>query len=181
MKIDYERIRSAFPGKAWAYAEQFDNVQIGRWDGEKLTFRETLQEDKVLELRVFDSCRELKFTLDKCRDTARYPEDGFIEELKNMRYFMYGERVDEQDGGYTKLREDRGGALWFPAKLVFPTEYIVLKLGIRRYIRYNPVPVLPSHATAYEDGLPPSGAGALEAVDYAYCGFFYADGEEVSL
>jgi hypothetical protein len=72
--------------------------------------------------------------------------------------------------------------IYFPAKLEFPGGTIGLKLGIRNFVRYNPVPVLPK-GESYDAGLGTSGAGALEVVDYAYTGFFYADenGKAVAL
>jgi CRISPR-associated protein (TIGR03984 family) len=186
MKIDYEKIRAAFPGAAWAYAEGFDSVKIGRWNGNAFTLAEPLEED-LSELRVFDDKRELKFTGGKCRDTADYDPDGFIPELAGARYFMYGEQAEERADGFTALSEKRGGALLFPSKLEFPKTdklpkgTVGLKLGIRNYVRYNPVPVLPKGEEAYDFGLGRGDAGAIEAVDYAYTGFFYTDGKAVEL
>jgi len=185
MNIDYEKIKAAFPNKAWAYAEGFDSVKIGKWTDSEFVFAEPLEEEYLTELRVFDSSRELKFTGDKCRDTADYNADDYIKELADAQYFMYGEKVEEI-GGFTSLSEERGGAILFPTKLDFPKTSklpngaIGLKLGIRNYVRYNAVPVLPK-GEDHDFGLSASGAGALEVVEYAYTGFFYADGKAVEL
>jgi CRISPR-associated protein (TIGR03984 family) len=185
MMINYELIKAAFPRKAWAYAEGFDSVKIGKWNGAELVFAEPLEEDYLTELRVFDSNRELKFTGEKTCDTARYSERDFIPELSDTQYFMYGEHA-ETLGDYTALSEDRGGAILFPAKLDFPKTIVLpdgavgLKLGIKNFVRYNPVPVLPK-GKDYDFGLSTSGAGALEVIDYAYTGFFYENGKAVEL
>jgi CRISPR-associated protein (TIGR03984 family) len=185
MTINYEKIKAAFPGKAWVYAEGYDSVKIGKWDGDKFFFAEPLEEEYLAELRVFDSSRELKFTGGKCRDTADYNTDDYIKELADAQYFMYGEKAEEV-GDFTALSEERGGAILFPAKLDFPKTSklpdgaVGLKLGLRNYVRYNPVPVLPKGEN-YDYGLSASGAGALEVVDYAYAGFFYADGKAVGI
>lgn len=185
MNIDNEKIKAAFSNKAWAYAEGLDSVKIGKWDGNELNFAEPLAKEYLLELRVFDSKRELKFTGDKCRDTADYKLDDFISELMEAKYYMYGEQAKPQ-GDYTALSEIRGGVLLFPGKLEFPPTHklpgdaIGLKLGIRNYVRYNSVPILPK-GEKYDFGLRTSGAGAIEVVDYAYTGFFYADGKAVEL
>ncbi|MDR1160592.1 MAG: hypothetical protein LBK69_08215 [Syntrophomonadaceae bacterium] len=181
MKINYETIKAAFPGKAWAYAEQIDSIKIGKWDGKAFRFAEPLAEQYLLELRVFDGVRELKFTGDNRRDTAEYAAADFIPELANAQYFMYGEH-SEICGEYTKLWEERGGAIFFPAKLDFPEGQTGLKLGIRNFVRYNPIPVLPNSPNVdYFYGLATSGAGALEVIDYAYTGFYYNNGKAVEL
>jgi hypothetical protein len=195
MKPDCEKIKAAFPGKAWVYAEQLDCIKIGKWLGSSesgFTFCEPLLEKYLLELRVFDGRRELKFTRDtlapdvpsaygyKCRDTADYDEGGFIP-AEDAMYYMYGhgepaEPLEE----YTKLWEKRGGVLFFPAKLETPNGKAALILGVKNFVRYNPVPVLPK-GEEYDFGLGTSGAGALEIVDYAYTGFFYTDKKAVAL
>jgi CRISPR-associated protein (TIGR03984 family) len=188
MTIDYERIKAAFPQKAWAYAEEVESVKIGKWNGNELAFAEGLDSEYLTELRVFDKRRELKFTGGKSRDTADYDEGDFIQELAESRYYMYGETA-ELRGDYTALAEERGAILLFPARLDFsqagamPKDQIGLMLGIRNYVRYNPVPVLPKEPAdiSYDFGLAASGAGAIETVDYAYTGFFYANGKEVEL
>ena len=182
MKIDYDRIQKAFPGKAWAYAEQIDSVKIGKWLINGFLFCDPyckpLDEDFLLELRIFDGSHELKFSGGKCRDTADY--EGNIDELAEAGYFMYGEHA-EAIGEYTRLWEDRGGIIYFPAKLVFPG-ITALKLGIRNYVRYNEVPILPQDIEyGYDYGLLKSGAGALDVYDYAYTGFYYTDGKAVGL
>jgi hypothetical protein len=48
-------------------------------------------------------------------------------------------------------------------------------------MKYNPVIPLPKDTENAGYSLPPSGAGVLEVVDYAYTGFYYADGTEVEL
>jgi CRISPR-associated protein (TIGR03984 family) len=185
MTINYEMIKTVFPNKAWAYAEGFGKVQIGKWNGTALLFAESLEEEYLTELRVFDSSRELKFTGEKFRDTSDYNENDLIPELADAQYFMYGEQAETHDD-YTALSETRGGAILFPAKLKFPQTSklpdgaVGLKLGIRNFVRYNPVPVLPK-GNDYDFGLNASGAGALEVIDYAYTGFFYADGKAVEL
>jgi hypothetical protein len=185
MNINYETIKAAFPHKAWAYAEGFGKVQIGKWDCTALLFAEPLEVDYLTELRVFDSNRELKLTGEKIRDTAMYSESDLIPELADAQYFMYGEK-SEPCGDYMALSEARGGALLFLAKLNFPKTSslpngaIGLKLGIRNFVRYNYVPVLPN-GKEYDFGLNTSGAGALEVIDYAYTGFFYENGKAVEL
>jgi CRISPR-associated protein (TIGR03984 family) len=179
VKTDCEKIKTAFPEKAWVYAESLDAVRIGRWDGEKLTFFDGVDENLLLTLRVFDKERELKFTGDKWRDTADYDSGDFITTLADSKYFMHGEHA-EVSGEYTKLWEDRGGAYYFPARLDFPAGKIGLKLGIKNFVRYNAVPVCPA-GEKYDYDLPACGAGALEVIDYAYAGFYYADGKEVEL
>jgi CRISPR-associated protein (TIGR03984 family) len=182
MKIDYSRIGAAFPEKAWAYAEQYDSVQIGKWDSARLVFDKPLDERYLLVLRIFSEERELRFTSDKCRDTlTEYESNDFISRLADSKYFLYGEH-SEFDGVFTKLREDRGGELYFPAKLNFPNGIVAIKLGIKNFVRYNCVPVLPKEED-FDFGLSASGAGALETVDYAYTGFYYtyAGGKKVDL
>ena len=179
MTIDREKIAEAFPVKAWAYAEQLDSVKIGKWDGKDFRFYEPLNEKYLVELRILDENRELKFTEGKYRDTSSYDSAEFIPDLADARYYMYGEHADHI-GEITKLWEDRGGAIYFPAKLKFPNNKIALKLGIKIYVRYNPVAVLPIDV-AYDYGLSKSGAGALEVIDYAYTGFFYANDKAVEL
>ena len=189
MIINYQAIKTAFPTKAWVYAEQYDSVKIGKWDSSAFKFYESYKEEYMLLLRVFDKNRELKFSGDKFRDTDIYKDDRFISELADAQYYMYGEK-DSYDGDYTILTEERGGAIYFPAVLDFPKnnktgENIVgLKLGIKNFVRYNKIPVLSAKNVKekkYAEGLNASGAGALEVVDYAYTGFFYSDGKEVEL
>jgi hypothetical protein len=149
------------------------------------TVTESFEEGYLTELRIFDTRRELKFTGERVRDTANRNESDFIRELADAQYFMYGEQA-ELHSDYTMLREARGGTLLFPVKLDFPKTSALpngavgLKLGIRNFVRYNPVPVLPK-GKEYDFGLNTSGAGALEVVDYAYTGFFYEDGKAVEL
>ena len=185
LEKNMEKIKEAFSGKsAWAYAEQHDSVKIGKWDGTGLVFYEPIKQEYLLLLRVFDKERELKFTGDKFRDTEIYKNEDFIQELADAKYYMYGEQ-EKVCGDYTMLSESRGGMLYFPALLNFPEEHPKgLMLGIRRYVRYNPIPVLPiskGNENLYELNKlkNPSGAGALEVVDYAFTGFYYTDGNEV--
>lgn len=179
MRIAYETIGAAFPGNAWAYAESLDAVRIGRWHGANLVFYDALDENLLLTLRIFDETRELTFSGDKCRDTDIYPNGECIRALADAAYAMRGTRA-QIVGEYTKLWEERGGVLYFPAKLSFPDGETALKLGIKNFVRYHPVPVCPK-GKAYEEALDPSGAGALEVVDYAYTGFYYANGKAVAL
>ena len=184
MNIDYAIIEAAFDGKAWAYAEQLDSVKIGKWDGKGFIFHKPLDEQLLIELRVFDKDRELKFTKDKKhRDTASYDSSAFVSKLADAKYVMYGENAEVDDGGnFTKLWEERGGILYFPAALDFPSKTnIELKLGIRNFVRYNKVPVLRKGDMKYDSGISMSGAGALEVVDYAYTGFYYSDNKAVEL
>ena len=180
MRIDNDRIKSAFSGKAWAYAECMKSVRIGRWCNAQLEFPCVLDEDgdPVLTLRVFNESRELKFSGDKLRDTDSYVGGDLIgdRDFTDCRYIMYGEHADV-DGDHTRLWEERGGILLFPAKLEFPS-VVMLKLGIRNFIRYNPIPIC-RRADPFDHGLGTSGAGALEVFDYAYTGFYYASGKAV--
>ena len=181
MKIDYDKIREAFPKKAWVYAESYDAVRIGRWDGNELAFckGDKLDEQLLLTLRVFDKDKEIKFSGDKHRNTADAKWENLIPSLSETKYYMYGKR-SKIEGGYTKLWEDRGGEIFFPAVLNFPPERVALKLGIRNFVRFSPVPVCPiNEDCGYRLGN--SGAGAIEIVDYAYTGFYYEDGKEVLL
>ena len=184
MKIDYASLRHAFPFKAWAYAESYDAVKIGKWNGTDFTFYDVINEDFLLTLRVFDSKRELKFSGDKCRDTNDIcKQSEFIPELAYTRYYMYGERYKPvvKDGeDYIEFWEARGGSMYFPGTLDFSTNEFKLKLGIRNFVRYNPVPVCPREEE-HDYGLNKSGAGALEVVDYAYTGFYYENGKAVFL
>jgi len=183
--IPYDRIRDAFRDRAWVYAESIDAVRIGRWDGKnkKLAFHDGgLDEDLLQVLRVFDGSRELRFSGGKCRDTEDYCGAGLIGALADVKcYYMYG--YGEKDGiadGYTKLGEERGGYIFFPAELNLTRGKVALKLGVRNYVRYNRVPVCPKDE-CYGFGLGGGAAGALEVIDYAYTGFFYADEKEVGL
>lgn len=185
MKIDYEKVKKTFPEKAWAYAEQYDCVKIGKWEKDKFVFKEELDEDSLILLRVFDGKCELKFSGEKCRNTSIHNGKDFITELEDARYYMYGEKA-ETTGMYTMLWEDRGGKIDFPAALNFPTkdkagnEIVALKLGIKHYVRYNDIPVL-KEKQEFDYGLDKNYAGALQVVDYAYTGFFYDNGNEVPL
>jgi len=185
MKIDYASVRHAFPSKAWAYAESYDAVKIGKWNGTEFMFYDDINEDFLLTLRVFDNKRELKFSGDKCRDTNDISKQNvFIPELAHAQYYMYGEKqfkpVVKNGQGYTEFLEARGGSMFFPGSLDFSTSEFKLKLGIRNFVRYNPVPVCPKDEN-YAYGLNKSGTGALEVVDYAYTGFYYEDGKAVLL
>jgi CRISPR-associated protein (TIGR03984 family) len=187
MKIDYEKIKTAFRGAAWSYAEQYDGVKIGKWTGESFLFYEPLDEEYLLSLRVFDENRELKFSGDKCRDTTDYAPGDYISELADAKYYMYGEhdarkKNEESKEGFTPLWEDRGATLYFPARLEFPSGQVGLKLGVKRFVRYNPIRVLPKGKDCDCD-IDASGAGAIEVADYAYTGFYYAydDGKAVEL
>ncbi|MDR2938883.1 MAG: hypothetical protein LBV08_01040 [Clostridiales bacterium] len=192
MKIDYDRIKEVFPEKAWVYAEQYDEVKIGKWDGNGFMFYSPINEDLLLMLRVFDKTREIKFSGDRCRDTEAYKAEDFIQdsELIDAKYYMYGEQK-KYIGEYTKLWESRGGAIYFPEILDFPKNAncqegaIALKLGIKNFVRYNPVPVWKKEYTKagldYSEGLGKTGAGALEVVDYAYTEFYYADDKETEV
>jgi CRISPR-associated protein (TIGR03984 family) len=179
VKIDFDKIKSAFPGKAWAYAECLDSIRIGKWDGMHLIFRDGLDESLLLMLRVFNEKRELKLNGEKSRDTDIYKNDELIADLADERYIMYGEH-SEPDGEYTTLWEERGGVLYFPAKLVFPDKNVSLKLGIKNFVRYNPVPVCPK-GEKHDFGMGAGSAGAIEVFDYAYTGFYYSDGKAVEL
>jgi hypothetical protein len=185
MKINCEKIKATFPDKAWAYAESLDAVRIGKWDGEKIVFFDgDLKEELLQVLRLFTEMRELKFTGSKCRDTTDYNTSDFIPELAESKYFMYGEQA-EVCGNYTKLSEERGGSYYFPTALDFPKgsdgkSIVGLKLGIKNFVKYNPVPVCRKDGP-YNSGLGANGAGALEVVDYAYTGFYYEDDAEVKL
>ena len=180
-----ELIKSSFPDKAWVYAEGLDSIRIGKWNGSEFNFAESFDETYIIEMRVFNSKHELKITGEKHRDTANYNDNNFISELADDQYFMYGEQAAEQ-GENTVLYETRGGAIVFPGKLEFPKTdklpdgVIGLKLGVRNYVRYNRVPVL-TEGESYDFDLNTSGAGAIEVVDYAYTGFFYANGTAVKL
>ncbi|GHU52418.1 hypothetical protein AGMMS49975_08150 [Clostridia bacterium] len=173
MNIDYEKIKAAFPEKAWAYAESLDHVRIGKWDGETLKFEfyYELDADLLLSLRVFTKSREIKISGGKLRDTADYSDADYIPELAKSLYYMYGENAEET-GNYIKLWEERGGEIYFPKKLSFSENKVGLMLGICNFVRYNPVPVCPKGADT-DFGLSKSGAGALEVIDYAYTGFYY--------
>ena len=169
-----EKIKAVFENKtAWVYAEQYDSVKIGKWNGEDLVFYEPIDEKYLILLRVFDKDRELKFIGDKIRDTEIYKNEDFIEELAHAKYYMYGEQYEICEH-YTRLWENRGGSLYFPAVLQFPNDHpIGLMLGIKSFVRYNPIPV--------NGAINLSGAGALEVVDYAFTGFYYTDKKEVEL
>jgi len=179
VKIDIDKIKSAFPGKAWAYAECLDSIRIGKWDGTQLVFSDNPNESLLLLLRVFDEKREIKISGEKSRDTDMYKNDELIAALADERYIMYGEH-SEPDGEYTALWEERGGVLYFPAKLSFPGKNIALKLGIKNFVRYNAVPVCPKNEK-YDFKTGTGGAGAIEVFDYAYKGFYYSDGKAVQL
>jgi CRISPR-associated protein (TIGR03984 family) len=174
-----ETIKAAFPEKAWAYIVLDFAVCIGVWDGARIVFSEACDVENAQELRVFDANRELRFLKTPSgyaeRDSNAYGQKHGIDET----YVMYGEKAESKNA-YTALSETRGGSYDFPKQLVFPSEHVTLKLGIRHFAKYNPIPVLKPDECA-ENGLPVSGRAAFEIYDYAYTGFFYEDGTEVSL
>jgi len=184
MKLDYNKLKPFEDRRAWAYAESYDAVRIGIWNGVGFEFfdktlDEPLDEESLLVLRVFDDKHEIKFSRDKCRDTVIY-DDKEKYSYQDIKYYMYGtdQEPDNEHKGYTKFWEARGDKMYFPKLLDFPNKGFKLKLGIRNFIRYNPVPVCPSKED-YQYGLRTSGAGALEILDYAYTGFYYEDGKVV--
>lgn len=168
-----ESIQRIFPGKAWAYSVEFDKVQIGVWNGSQLKFKDGYSEDNLLELRVFNNKQELRVVRKNdgfvLRDSL-----GISGETLDQHFFVYGTSVNRTENGYSALNEQRGAELWFPVEIKEP-----VKLGIRNYYRFNPVPVLHPCGNA-EDGIVP-GQGALEFFDYAYTGFYYLNHKAVVL
>ena len=102
-----EKVKQAFPNKAWVYEESHEGVKIGKWENgsfvfhDGLKFYDDINEAYLLTLRVFDKQRELKFTKNGYRDTSVYSiEKGYIEdlELTDAKYYMYGEHHEPLDG-----------------------------------------------------------------------------------
>ncbi|MCL1791947.1 MAG: CRISPR-associated protein Csx19 [Peptococcaceae bacterium] len=189
MRIDRDtikqEIKEAFrnkgecPTQIWAYAESYDTVMIGTWDGNDLVFYKDLDEKLLLTLRVFNETRELRFSNTGIRNTDIYKN---INSESNSevpeQYYMYGENAKKGANGYTELWEQRGGTIHFPGDLSFPNGIVALKLGIKNYVRYNPVIVCPKDEE-HDYGLNTNGVGAIEVIDYAYTGFYYTNGEAV--
>ena len=181
MMIDFDKIKDAFRGKAWAYIVMYHAVEIGVWDDNKLAFfSNEFDEDCCLELRVFDKDRELRFlhlpdNSFALRDTAEYtPEQD--KESSEVRYIMYGYgETPISENNWTALSETRGGKLYFPKKLDIGNDKIRMKLGVKNYYRYNEVPVGKSDES-YET-LENPGRGALEYYDYCLTGFYIGASE----
>jgi CRISPR-associated protein (TIGR03984 family) len=177
------KLMEAFPGKVWVYAVEDHQVQIGVWDGSKLSFKEDITPEYLLELRVFKA-RELRLVPDGAgefllRDSADYDNEKVIDD----RYIMYGEKPDypDSDPDSTYLSEARGGIIRFPKHVDFPKDKVEMKLGVRQFWRYNKVPVLPKGEPDASVGLNPYGQGTLEIYDFAFTGFYDATGKEVEL
>ena len=173
-----DKIKAAFPGKAWAYAVEHHQVQIGIWDGNNLIFKNGISSDCLLELRVFHG-RELRVVPDGSggfllRDSAKHDQSKVFDDL----YVLYGEQACHKDG-WTHLSESRGGVIAFPKHVEFPNDKVEMKLAVRQFYRYNKVPVLPKGETDTLSGFNTSAQGALEIYDFAFTGFIDANGKEV--
>jgi len=174
-------LRATFPGeKSWAYAVEQHQVQIGVWDNGKLIFRKGYDPKYLLELRVFNG-REIRVVPDGAdgfllRDSAALDNINVFDD----KYIIYGEKAKYEDG-YTVLSEERGGRINFPKRIEFPPGKVELKLKVRQFCGYNEVPVLPKGEVEVDEGLEISGRGALEIYDFAFMGFFDANGKEVVL
>ena len=173
--MEYERIRNAFPKQAWAYAVQDHNVQIGKWNGKDFAFHNGWHEKYLLELRVFNHERELRFIKGKRpRDTEEYKNRNF--EIVELLYVLYGSGEKKPDGlsacedGYTVLSEARSGKLYFPAKLTFD-DRVEVKLLIRNFIAYNDIPVR-GRGEPYDSELNAGATAVSQLIDYAYAGFY---------
>jgi len=177
---DMDMIAKAFPGKAWAYAVSYHNVQVGIWENGSLVFHDGYDPAYLSELRVFDAARELRWVrADQdflFRDTDEYV--GAVDSLRKL--VMYGEKMQEAGETWTRLDEERGGAYFFPQKLSF-AGIVELRLEVRDFARFNKVEVL-RKGGGYDEDLVFDGRGAFELFDTAFSGFYYLkDGEETEV
>jgi CRISPR-associated protein (TIGR03984 family) len=168
---DYREIPGHFPGKAWVYIVMYHTVEIGLWDGRELNLRDAdFSWEDILELRVFDWQKEMRYTRLGKELKLRIADDSGAAQGKltqgkltqfDVDYVMYGERAIPE-GDWTALSEMRGKPLYFPKILQFNEGQTLLWLKVRNYLRYNKVPV-----TQAPDQPP------LEVVDYRFTGFAY--------
>ncbi|PKM59976.1 MAG: hypothetical protein CVU99_10580 [Firmicutes bacterium HGW-Firmicutes-4] len=177
------KITEVFPQKAWVYLVSLHQVQIGIWDGVNIKLKDGCSPEHLLELRVFTNNREVRvMRVDEdllLRDSGDFDVQKAIED----KYIMYGEKIDGEkqenyQNGYSALKENRGGVLWFPGRIA--ENFKNLKLGIRNFYCYNSIPVL-EKGKPYDAEMGEIGKGSLEFYDYAFTGFFYANDEEVEL
>ncbi|UYO61634.1 CRISPR-associated protein Csx19 [Acetobacterium wieringae] len=177
------KIKEGFPQKAWVYLVSQHQVQIGIWDGDKMNLKDGYSPEYLLELRVFTNNREIRVVQAHEDFLLRDSEDFDVQKAIEDKYIMYGEKIDGEkqesyQDGYSALKEDRGGVLWFPGRIA--DNFKNLKLGIRNFYCYHPVPVLPN-GNSYDAEMGEIGKGSLEFFDYAFTGFFYANDKEVEL
>ena len=151
--------------KAWAYAVMYHGVAIGTWEDGAENFHTTIDFswENVIELRVFNSERELRFVRGEdgkllFRDSANI----VCDETRDTAYLMYGTSAQSKDG-WTIFSEDRGGNVYFPKEITFDAKdgnaEVVMWLGIRNYLRFT------------EDL-------RLEVFDYAFTGFMQGLGND---
>ena len=155
-ELDYiKKINEAFPKIAWAYAVMCHKVAIGAWENGALNFHSTVDFnwENIIELRVFNSERELRFIRGEDDKLLLRDSDAIAAdcEKRDTAYLMYGTSA-HAEGDWTLLKEDRGGELYFPKGLEFENNQVVMWLGIRNYLRFT------------EDL-------RLEVFDYAFTGF----------
>jgi CRISPR-associated protein (TIGR03984 family) len=163
-------IKSKFASTAWAYAVFYDKIQVGVWNGSGLLFHDRpFDEDDLVELRVFDSLRELRCVrLPSGELVSRFLDDSGKEltnrDVSDLHYSVYGENSSSSNG-WTRMTETRGGDLWFPAEL--KQKFVYLK--IRNYFLWSGIKA--GKKGADDSGLKP-GQGALSFTDYRFVGFF---------
>ena len=158
-------IKDAFPGVSWAYAVMYHEVTIGLWNGDNFVFHDSVDFDwkHVMELRVFNKARELRFLRDEGGDVLTRDSSEDIDandediETRVATYRMYGTNdegtstISDASDRWIALREDRGGDLYFPKTPSFKGDS-VMWLCIRSYLKV-------------------SSDLRLEIIDYAYTGF----------
>ncbi|MDR0838919.1 MAG: hypothetical protein LBN99_04680 [Oscillospiraceae bacterium] len=163
-----EKIGNKFGNnKAWAVCTMYHGVIIGKWDGKRLNFHKDAEfsEDCVTEMRVFNNDAELRFVKTDGGIKERYITDGANSDVYDKKYLVYGTDYTPDSGGIF-LTEERGGKLWFPAVPEFADGKVNLWLGIRNYLKYNPVSI------GDDDTKRQTGKPALEVTDYRYFGFY---------
>ena len=166
---DYKEIPTNFENRAWVYAVMYHNVEIGIWDGHDIKLHdEDFNWDDVVELRIFDGVKELRYIrvgndlrhrlID---DNNNSPYLTGEDDVYDIDYVMYGEKGSVR-AEWTMLEEQRGKALYFPKSLEFKENATTIWLKVRNYLKYNELP------TNEAPEKPP-----LEICDYRFMGFAY--------
>lgn len=109
--------------------------------------------DCVTELRIFNEKRELRIIRNMHNTLVMRDSQTLASyEYRNVDYLMYGTKGSVIDDKWTVLSEDRGGDIYFPAKVETTDGKVQLWLKVRNFLRFT------------QDL-------RLEVCDYAFTGF----------